>query len=189
MNKNKLINLKNRIVSLGVIGLMLGLTGCDLLNDNEIPECYPINESYSNFDLYSKYVIENGEAKKVYKSKNVYLGYNKETNEIEEFIFKGAISRDSYTNRRKIYEAELYDLESEKMLVRYDAFTMYTVSNIKYFEYILDNYDIICLDDISDYIEEHEKKDYYSLDEIRELEPKFLEALRTIYESKEKESK
>ena len=114
MNKNKLINLKNRIVSLGVIGLMLGLTGCDLLNDNEIPECYPINESYSNFDLYSKYVIENGEAKKVYKSKNVYLGYNKETNEIEEFIFKGAISRDSYTNRRKIYDSSFNIIRSKR---------------------------------------------------------------------------
>ena len=46
-----------------------------------------------------------------------------------------------------------------------------TTYNGEYYKYIVENNYQVCLSEVSDYVEGHSSKDYYSLDEIRKLEP------------------
>ena len=50
---------------------------------------------------------------------------------------------------------------------------------------IENNYQV-CLTEVSDYVEGHTGKEYYSLDEIRELEPQIAEGLKIINSAKVK---
>ena len=77
MNKNKLIEIKKRLLTLGLAGVILGTTGCSNNKDeNGVPKIVSISSEYSNVDDYCKYVIQNGEAVKLYNSSNVYLLFN-----------------------------------------------------------------------------------------------------------------
>lgn len=88
MDKNKLIEIKKRLLALGLAGVILGTAGCTSNKDeNGVPKCVSISSEYSNVDDYYKYVMQNGEAVKLYNSANVYLLFNKETYEVSEYIF------------------------------------------------------------------------------------------------------
>ena len=50
---------------------------------------------------------------------------------------------------------------------------------------IKNNYQV-CLTEVSDYVEGHTGKEYYSLDEIKELEPQIAEGLKIINSAKVK---
>ena len=110
---------------------------------------------------YYKYVVKNGEAIKLYNSQNVYLLYDKETYEVSEYIYRTQVTW--------FGGAELYDLESEEMLAYGNGIA--TTYNGEYYKYIVENNYQVCLSEVSDYVEGHSSKDYYSLDEIRKLEP------------------
>lgn len=180
MNKNKLIEIKKRLLILGLAGVILGTTGCSNNKDeNGVPKIVSISSEYSNVDDYCKYVIQNGEAVKSYNSSNVYLLFNKETYEVSEYIyyskdFLGGLGR----------HVELYDLPSENMLV-YDN-GIDTTYNKEYYNYIRENNYQVCLADTCDYVEGNTSKEYYSLDEIRELEPQIAKSLKTINSAKVK---
>ena len=89
MNKNKLIQMKKRLLALGLVGVMLVTTGCTSKKDeNGEPNRKAIPQKYNNIEDYSKYVIKNGEPIKQYNSQNVYLLYNKETYEVNEYIYQ-----------------------------------------------------------------------------------------------------
>ena len=172
MNKNRLIQIKKRLISLGLASVMVGITGCNNSdnNVNEEPSRIAISDKYNNFEDYYKYAMKNGEAEKLYNSKNVYLLYNKETYDVNEYIF---------TNEVTIFGgAELYDLETEEMLVYGDGIA--TTYNRNYFEYLVENNYQVCLNEVSDYVEGHVVKEYYSLEEIKELEPLVKESLKII---------
>ena len=171
MDKNKLREIKNRLLVLGLAGVMLGTAGCTSNKDeNGVPKCVSISSKYSNVDDYYKYVMQNGEAVKLYNSANVYLLFNKETYEVSEYIYHDHVTW--------FGGVELYDLESEEMLVYGDGIN--TSYNEEYYKYIIENNYQICLTEISDYVEEHTDKEYYSLDEIKELEPQIAENLKII---------
>ena len=86
MDKNKLIEIKKRLLALGLAGVMLGTAGCTSNKDeNGVPKHVSISSEYSNVDDYYKYVMQNGEAVKLYNSANVYLLFNKETYEVSDF--------------------------------------------------------------------------------------------------------
>lgn len=171
MNKNELMEIKRRLIALGLAGVMIGTTGCSIgSDDNEVPERSSISSSYSNVEDYYKYVIKNGEAIKLYNSQNVYLLFNIETYKVSEYIYSTGVTL--------FGGAELYDLESEEMLAYGDGIN--TTYNSEYFKYILKNNYQVCLKDVSDYVEGHVNKEYYSLDEIRELEPQIAEGLKII---------
>lgn len=177
MDKNKLIEIKKRLLALGLAGVMIGTAGCaSNKGKNGVPERVPIPSEYSNVEDYYKYVMQNGEAVKLYNSQNVYLLFNKETYEITEYIYRNHVTW--------FGGAELYDLESEEMIVYGDAFG--TEYNEEYYKYILENNYQVCLTEISDYVEGHTSKEYYSLDEIRELEPQIAESLKIINSAKVK---
>lgn len=180
MDKNKLIEIKKRLLALGLAGVILGTAGCTSNKDgNGVPKRVSISSEYSNVDDYYKYVMQNGEAVKLYNSANVYLLFNKETYEVSEYIFY----------KKNILgglgcHVELYDLSNENMIVYSDGIS--TTYNEEYYKYIIENNYQVCLTEVSDYVEGHTGKDYYSLDEIRELEPQIAESLKIINSAKVK---
>lgn len=180
MDKNKLIEIKKRLLALGLAGVMLGTAGCTSNKDeNGVPKHVSISSEYSNVDDYYKYVMQNGEAVKLYNSANVYLLFNRETYEVSEYIFY----------KKNILgglgcHVELYDLQNENMIVYSDGIS--TTYNEEYYKYIIENNYQVCLTEVSDYVEGHTGKDYYSLDEIRELEPQIAESLKIINSAKVK---
>ena len=180
MNKNKLIEIKKRLLALGLAGVMLGTAGCTSNKDeNGVPKHVSISSEYSNVDDYYKYVMQNGEAVKLYNSANVYLLFNKETYEVSEYIYY----------RRNVLgglgsHVELYDLPNENMIVYSDGIS--TTYNEEYYKYLIENNYQVCLTEASDYVEGHTGKEYYSLDEIKELEPQIAESLKIINSAKVK---
>ena len=180
MDKNKLIEIKKRLLALGLAGVMLGTAGCTSNKDeNGVPKHVSISSEYSNVDDYYKYVMQNGEAVKLYNSANVYLLFNKETYEVSEYIYY----------RRNILgglgsHVELYDLPNENMIVYSDGIS--TTYNEEYYKYLIENNYQFCLTEVNDYVEGHTGKEYYSLDEIKELEPQIAESLKIINSAKVK---
>ena len=180
MDKNKLIEIKKRLLTLGLAGVMIGTAGCTSNKDEKgVPKNVSISSEYSNVDDYYKYVIQNGEAVKLYNSANVYLLFNKETYEVSEYIYY----------RRNVLgglgsHVELYDLPNENMIVYSDGIS--TTYNEEYYKYLIENNYQVCLTEASDYIEGHTGKEYYSLDEIKELEPQIAESLKIINSAKVK---
>ena len=180
MDKNKLIQIKKRLLALGLSSVMLGTAGCASNKDeNEVPKHVPISSEYSNVNNYYKYVMQNGEAVKLYNSANVYLLFNKETNEVNEYIYYERKFLGSLANH-----IELYDLLNENMSVYSDGIT--TIYNEEYYNYLRENNYQVCLTEVNDYVEGHNDKEYYSLDEIKELEPQIAKSLKIINSAKVK---
>lgn len=177
MDKYKLIQLKKRLLSLGLAGVMLGTAGCtSSKNENGEPSRVSISQEHSNIEDYYKYVMQNGKAVKLYNSQNVYLLYNKETYEVNEYIFQNQVTW--------FGGGELYDLETEEMLVYGDGIA--TTYNEEFYKYLIENNYQVCLNDVCDYVEGYVAKEYYSLDEIKELEPQIEESLKIINKAKVK---
>lgn len=178
MNKYKLIQVKKKLMALGLAGVMLGTAGCtSSKNENGgEPNRVSISQEHSNVEDYYKYAMQNGKAVKLYNSQNVYLLYNKETYEVNEYIFQNQVTW--------LGGAELYDLETEEMLFYSDGIN--TTYNREFYEYLIENNYQVCLNEVSDYVEDHVAKEYYSLDEIRELEPQIEESLKIINKAKVK---
>ena len=180
MDKNKLIEIKKRLLALGLAGVMIGTAGCTSNKDEKgVPKNVSISSEYSTVDDYYKYVMQNGEAVKLYNSANVYLLFNKETYEVSEYIYY----------RRNVLgglgsHVELYDLPNENMIVYSDGIS--TTYNEEYYKYLIENNYQVCLTGASDYVEGHTGKEYYSLDEIKELEPQIAESLKIINSAKVK---
>lgn len=175
MDKKKLLKSKKKLLALSLVGVMIGTTGC-ASDKNSEPSRMTISEEYNNIEDYYKYVIQNGEAVKLYNSQNVYLLYNKETFEVNEYIFNNQLTW--------FGGGELYDLESEELLVYSNGLSR--IYNEEFYNYLLENNYQVCLNSISDYVEGHISKDYYSLDEIKELEPLIEQNLKIINKAKVK---
>lgn len=178
MEKEQLNTLKKKLLALGLATTMFGVTGCAKIDEDGIPKRQPISAEYSQVEDYYKYVIQSGEAVKLYKAENVYLMFNKETYEPEEYIYDTVLWD---------LGGQLYDLESEELLV-YSSGIIDTY-NEEYYNYLKDNNYSMCLADICDYVENHTLKDYYSLDEIKKLEPLIADSLKLINSVKEKVKK
>jgi hypothetical protein len=180
MEKNKLIEIKKRLLALSLAGVMIGNAGCTSNEDeNKEPTYSAISSEYSNVEDYYKYVIQDGEAVKLYNAQNVYLLFNKETYEATEYIYY----RRDILYGLGIY-GELYDLQSEEMIAYCNGINK--TYNKEYFNYLVENNYQVCLAEASDYIEEHTSKEYYSLEEIIELEPQIAESLKIINSAKVK---
>lgn len=174
MVKDKLQEIKKELLALGLVGVMFGTTGCvSNLDHSGIPKRISISSEYSNVEDYYKYVVQDGEVVKLYNSSNVYLLYDKETYDVSEYLYYATKVVGGLGNY-----IELYDLTSEEML--YFSSGISTTYNSDFYSYILDNNYQVCLADLSDYVEGYDIKDYYSLDEIKELEPLIKENLKKI---------
>ena len=185
MNKKELIKMKKNLLALGLVGTLIGSTGCvrkvETNNNRTVLEDVP--QKYYNFDEYFKYVIKDDEPITVYNSRNVELFYNKETYDVSEYIFS------SFTLFATEYE--LYDIESEKMLMYCKdgllrgSYIDYNYTNWYLKELEPNNYQVNLLD-AAKYIEGYKVKDYYSLEEIREIEPQIGDSLKALNKVKVK---
>ncbi len=179
MDKDKLIQMKKRLLATGLASITLVTTGCEAKKDeNGVPLREAIPQEYYDIDDFYKYVVQGGKAVKLYNSKNVYLFFNKETYEVNEILFNTIFW---------IFGGEMYDLETEELLVYNSGIA--TDYNEEYFKYLIENNYQVCLNEVGNYVEGHIAKDYYSLDEIRELEPQIEKSLRIINEEKAKTKK
>ena len=179
MDIERLKELKKRLLALGMAGVMIGTSGCSSVDENGVPKRSNIPGKYSKVEDYYKYAVKDGKVEKLYNGKNVYLLYDKENYDVEEYLYRNKLSLGGF-----IQELELYDLETEEMLVYNDGIAY--PYNEEYYSYIRENNYQICLDDISDYIENYDNKEFYNLNEIKELEPKIKEGLMKINGVKEK---
>ena len=171
MNKEQLRKLKRDLLCAGLIGITLTTSGC-VHEDKVIPPRAAITSRTNNADDCYKYIIKDGEALRVYDSSKVYILYDKENYNISEYL----------VNKRP-YSAEVYELVSEEMIFYYSGLSN---ANAEYYTYLINNNYEVCLADIEDYIEGSILKDFYTLEEIRELEPKILEGLKKINAAKQK---
>ena len=106
----------------------------------------------------------------------MYLLYNKETYEVNEYIFKNQVTW--------FGGVELYDLETEEMLVYGNGIN--TSYNEEFYKSLIENNYQVCLSEVSNYVEGHVSKEYYSLDEIKKLELQIGESLKIINMAKVK---
>ena len=186
MKKNKL---KKSIITLSLAGIMIGSTGCsNNVDEYGIPIRREISSSYSKFDRFTKYVINNGVAERVYKSGTIYLFFDKNTYNVTECIYIGMASNFGdkiyETSIHTPYGSELYDLETGEMLVYHTGHLLDSCINRDYFNYLLENSYQVYIGNISDYVENFVWQEYYSLKEIRELEQQITEALKKIENAK-----
>lgn len=164
-------NTKTRIMA-AVIATMVGatsLTGCKSESSNEIPKP-SISSRYNDFDDYTKLRIVNGEAIQSYKGENISIAINKETNEINEYV---------YNHGFFIYE--VYELRTGDMILYGDSIA--TTYGKEYYENMINSSNIVDFVNIGDYVEGEICKDWYTLEEIEELEPKILESVLKIREA------
>lgn len=175
---SKLNNLRKRGISLLTAAFtIVSLSGCA-----EVPEDYPEEFSYieqeaNHFDDFNKTVIRNGEPVTVYSEKNVFLAFDKETYDVKEYVY-------TYTS----LTAQIYDLATGYLIVGGNVFSSPYDSDVTNWDTLKEDNYLVFFDEISDYIEGYELKEWYSLDEIKELEPRIIESLKIIneYESKVK---
>ena len=164
--------IKKKMTALLIAFIMVILGGCGK-EKNDIPVPKKISQQYQHLDQTGKYIISNGEAIKIYNSKNVYLLFNKDTYDVSEFLFYGY---DILWGLGKY--AEVYDLPSETLLVYCNGIN--NTINGDYYSYLIENNYQVCLLNVCDYVEGHTLKEFYTIDEIREMEPIIAEGLKKI---------
>ena len=176
MDKDTLKVLKKRLLALGVAGIMLGTTGCQSVIEEEgAPNRYAISSEYYDFDDYYRFGVRSGEAVKIYKTENVYILFDKESFEAREFIYD--------TTFLDYYGGQLYNLETEELLV-YDNGISGGTQNENYYKFLLNNNYVVPLKNLSDYVEGENPQEFYSIDEIRELEPQIMKGLKILMSAK-----
>ena len=164
MNKSK--ELKKKLLALSLLSIMIGTFSCKNNSKNIDKKIY-IPSKYSKVDNYYKYMSKGLEQVKLYDSQYVYLLFDKETYDANEYIY----------NKASFFKGiELYDLESEEMISYGDL--IITNYNLEYFHYLLESCYQIPLCNINDFIDEYNLKKYYTLDEIKELESIIREELK-----------
>lgn len=182
MNKDNKNLIKKSLLALGLATAIIETVSCgtNAETNTEIVEEEPIQpkldeipEEYSRVNNYYKYVIKNDEPVKVYNSKNTFLLYDKETYNVHEYLY----SNTPYL-ANTLYTTELYDLSTEEMLAYGDGFD--TSINADYYRNLIQSTYQVGMTELGDYIEGYKTKDYYTLEEIKELEPTVLENLKKI---------
>lgn len=179
MTKEELKKLKRKLLALGMLGIMVGTSGCKNADENGVPIRRAIPKKYNSFNEYVEYVVRDGKANIVCKTDNICLLYNKETFEVKEYIFDYAFKLFNET-----YGGDAYEIETGELIFHNNGFG--DTYNKEYLLYLIDNNYSVPLSELSNYIEGIEPKEYYTLEEIRELEPQILESLKIIIDSKTK---
>ena len=173
--------------------LSLAMTGVILITIPTFTSCSKkykvglssISQDDNDFHKYKKTIIRDGEPVTAYLSKNVSIAFDKKDFTTKEYIYDTNAGYDIYPI------GVIYDLKEEVKLFEF------TISNIigskdrlEYDKLIENNY-FVDLIDLKNYVEDIELKEYYTLEEIKELEPKILESLKLIvdYEQKQKVKK
>ena len=129
--------------------------------------------NYSN--EYCKSIAKEDGSFFIYKADNVFLIINKETFEVKEYISdNGSLN------------GNIYDVSTGYMIN--DSGLFDDSNNFSNEKLLKENNYIVWIRNVSDYIEDEEVKDWYTIEEIKELEPAIIESLKIIneYEGKVK---
>ena len=162
-------------------GLFVGVVACDSIRQKELnnkefiedPRLETLKDEYNVMDYITKHAVVNNEATKLYESKYVYFVFDKDDYSSEKYL-------DAVV---PACGAEfIYDLETENLLAYIDLLPWDTVSNINddYFENLTEENYEVHLTDAPNYVEGLEVKDYYSLEEIKELEDQVREGVKVL---------
>lgn len=166
-NKNNIKQIARKgIVLVTLTSTITFLSGC-----TKVPENYPsgfsyIDQEYNDFDDYHKTIIKDGVPVEVYKGENISLTIDKTSLETHKYIYNtGTLI------------SEIYDFNTGYMLVKSVLLTVEGEDNM---EKISDNKYIVDFVDIADYVEGETLKEYYTIEEIEELEPKIIESVKIL---------
>lgn len=182
INDKKIKDVFKRGIALTTMVVTLAtVSGCTEKLPTDWPaEFYYISQEHNDFEDYTITLIRNGEPTTVYKGENISITIDKETYEVKEYIFcKGILS------------GEIYDLKTGYLIAEGSFITGYTGYSQKNGHVILDNCYVVDFVNINNYVEDHNLQEYYTLDEIRNLEPTIIEAVKKIneYESNNQKTK
>ena len=180
INDKKIKDIFKRGIALSTMVFTLStISGCT----TETPSDYPnefiyISQEFNEFNEYSKSIIKEGIPTTAYKGENLAVAINKETYEVKEYIFReGSIS------------GEIYDLNTGYLIVDVFILTTPNDASIKNNRVILDNNYVVEFRNINDYIEGHNLQEYYTLEEIKNLEPHIIESVKKINEFENNQQK
>lgn len=162
--------LKKGIVLTSIPFVLASVSGCS----QQIPEDWPNEFSYisqenNDFADFAKTVIKEGEPVTIYSVENIAIAINKDTYEVKEYLFYNGY----------IF-VELYDLETGYLISFTNIGDTQYGADYKNFKCLYDNNYVVEFNEISDYVEGEETKEYYTLEEIRALEPIIVESLKKI---------
>lgn len=179
MAKSKLKEITKRGFSLVTAAFtVVTLSGCVEVPEDYPEEYYYIGQETNHFDDFNKTIIRNGEAVTVYSGKNIFVAVNKEAFDVKEYIY-------TYTS----LTAQIYDLSTEYLVVGANVFSSPYDSDVSNWDILNENNYLVFFKEISDYLEDEEVRDWYSIDEIKELEPRIIESLKLINEYEEEKVK
>jgi len=157
-------------------------TSCVKKKENGI---YIIGSETNEFDKYKKTIIRNGKPVTAYLSKNVSIAFDKNDFTTKEYIYDTNAGYDIYPI------GVIYDLKEEVKLFEFTIRNIIGSKDRLEYDKLIENNYFVDLIDLKNYVEDIELKEYYTLEEIKELEPKILESLKLIvdYEQKQKVKK
>jgi len=171
-NKNKF----KKIAKKGITLIALTTTLTILPGCTKIPENWPegfeyIDQENNSFDDYHKTIIKDGTPVEVYKGENISLAIDKKTFEAKKYIYDmGLVS-------------EIYDFDTGYRLV---SIVLLSVDGKENSEKIIENNYVVDFTNISDYVESETLKEYYTIEEIEELEPKIIESIKLMEKGSQK---
>ena len=171
INNKKIKNiLKKGIVLTTAVFTLASFSGCYAeQKPNNWPNEYAyIDQQNNEFDNYCKTIIRDETPVKAYKGSAISITIDKATYEIKEYIY-------NKTN----FSIEIYDLTTGNMLVN-ASYLLYLDADKQNYKNIVNDKYVIDFVDISDYIENEKLKDYYTFEEIKNLEIKILESIKLI---------
>ena len=126
--------------------------------------------------------MTNGYPSYAYKTENVYLLVDKETREVTEYLFVTSEGTNQNWFERVLYQEgetvnQIFEIPSGDLICYY--YSEFNGQGLDYIEYLLEKSDLIPLKDLEIYLEES-PKEWYSIREIRELEPQIVDAYDKI---------
>jgi len=178
INRDKFKSLSKRCVLLATTVVTLAtFSSCSKEIKNDKNVLINVSQENNEFDKFCKTIIRNGNPVVGYNINNISLSIDKDTFEVKEYIYN--VSGLS---------GQVYDLVTGELLV--DVFVL-TPNNLSEnnWNIIKENKYIIDFFNIGDYIENIELKEYYTLEEIKSIEPQLIDSLKLIIEYNKKYQK
>lgn len=142
--------------------------------EETIPVDYPkeftyISQEGNEFNEYCKTIIVDGEETIVYRGYNVILAIDEETYEVKEYIYnKGAVTD------------KIYDLFTGYMIVDGSLISFPSDIEVSNWDKIIDGNHIFDFAYIDSYLENPEYKEWYTIEEIKELELVIIDTIKTM---------
>lgn len=148
-----------------IVSTLVAVSGCD--KEPQPEDITYTSQEIDNSEAYVKTVIRDGQQITLYRCKNIALVINKENYEVKEYVLHNEDISD-----------KTVELEKGYIIAAGFIITSPSDYNVSSTKIILDENYVVEFANINDYIKGHELKDYYTLDEIKELEPIVIKSIK-----------